>query len=103
MRKLFKLLSSKFFIVAILLLLELAVVPATLIWLSMQFPTVGTYVSAIFLIIDIILVLYIINSEINAEYKIAWLAPILLIPPIGACLYFIFRRGKTRGANSNVT
>lgn len=94
MRKLFKLLSSKFFIVAILLLLELAVVPATLIWLSMQFPTVGTYVSAIFLIIDIILVLYIINSEINAEYKIAWIVPILLIPPIGACLYFIFRRRK---------
>ena len=63
MRKIFKLLTSKFFLVAILLLLELAIVPATLIWLSMQFPTVGTYVSAAFLIIDIVLVLYVINSD----------------------------------------
>ena len=94
MRKIFKLLTSKFFLVAILLLLELAIVPATLIWLSMQFPTVGTYVSAAFLIIDIVLVLYVINSEMNAEYKIAWIVPILLIPPIGACLYLIFRRKK---------
>ena len=96
MRKIFKLLTSKFFLVAILLLLELAIVPATLIWLSMQFPTVGTYVSAAFLIIDIVLVLYVINSEMNAEYKIAWIVPILLIPPIGACLYLIFRRKKKR-------
>ena len=94
MRKFFKLLTSKFFIVAFLLLLELAIVPATLIWLSMQFPTVGTYVSIVFAVIDVILVLYIINSEINAEYKIAWIVPILLIPPVGACLYLIFRRRK---------
>lgn len=92
MRKFFKLFTSKFFLVALLLLLEIAVVPATLIWLSLQFPTVGTYVSIVFTVIDIILVLYIINSEINAEYKIAWIVPILLIPPVGACLYLIFRR-----------
>ena len=94
MRKVFQLLTSKFGIVAFLLLLELAIVPATLIWLSMQFPTVGTYVSIVFAVIDVILVLYIINSEINAEYKIAWIVPILLIPPVGACLYLIFRRRK---------
>ncbi len=94
MRKFFKLLSSKFFVVALLLLLEIAIVPATLIWLSLQFPRVGTYVSIVLEIIDIILVLYIINSEMGAEYKIAWIVPILLLPPVGAFLYLIFRRKK---------
>lgn len=94
MRKFFKLLTSKFFIVALLLLAELAIVPATLIWLSLQFPAVGTYVSFFLGVIDVILVLYIINSEINGEYKIAWIVPILLIPPVGAFLFLIFRRRK---------
>ncbi len=94
MRKFFKLLTSKFFIVALLLLLEIAIVPATLIWLSMWFPTVGTYVSIVLAIVDVILILYIINSEMNAEYKIAWIVPILLFPPVGAFLYLIFRRRK---------
>ena len=73
---------------------ELAIVPATLIWLSLQFPAVGTYVSFFLGVIDVILVLYIINSEINGEYNSAWSVPSRRIPPVGAFLFLIFRRRK---------
>lgn len=94
MRKFFKLLTSKFFIVALLLLIEIALIPTAIILLAARFPGLGGYFYGILIVINVILVLYIINSEINAEYKIAWIVVILLLPLLGATLYLIFRRRK---------
>ncbi len=94
MRKFFKLLTSKFFVVALILLVEIALIPTAIILLAASLPKFGTYFFGFIHILDFILVLYIINSEINAEYKIAWIVVILFFPPFGATLFFIFRKRK---------
>ena len=94
-RKLFKLLTSKFLLVCFLLLLELALIPTIIILLTMSLPY-STYVisSLVFFVIDAIAAVFIINSNMNAEYKIAWLVPVLLLPPVGIVLYVMLRRHK---------
>ena len=95
LRKLWKLLTSKFLLVCFLLLIELAIVPAVFFLLSRSVPHAAPVLSVLVIALDVILVLCIINSEMNAEYKIAWIVPILLIPPIGAIFYLTLRRRKT--------
>lgn len=94
-RKFFKLLTSKFLLVCILLLLELALVPTMILVLAKYVPQLSSLLSLFFAVLNIVLTLYIIHSEMNAEYKIAWIVPILLLPPFGALLYVSLRRRKT--------
>ena len=93
-RKFLKLLTSKFLLVCILLLIEMALLPTVILVLSAYFQTIATIVTVLYFIVNVILILYIINSEINAEFKIAWLVPILLLPPVGCILYLTLRRRK---------
>ncbi len=94
-RKLFKLLTSKFLLVCILLLIELALIPGAIILISMALPSHATVIYTVVLfIVDGITAIYIINSDMNAEYKIAWIVPVLLLPPIGIILYIMLRRHK---------
>lgn len=44
------------------------------------------------LLLSLIAVLYVLNSEINPSYKIAWILPIILLPVFGSLLYFILGR-----------
>lgn len=73
MRKFFKLIFSKFFIFSLILLAEIGILVFFVLFLN------STIHSAIFtgitIALDVIFVLYIINSDINAEYKIAWIVP----------------------------
>ena len=94
-RKLWKLLTSKFLLVCFLLLIELAVLPTGIFLLSAYIPQIAPAISVIIIVVDVLVALCIINSDINAEYKIAWLVPVLLIPPIGSILYLTLRRRKT--------
>ena len=95
LRKIWKLLTSKFLLVCFLLLIELAILPTVIFLLSNYLPHAAPVISLLVIIVDVILVLCIINSEMNAEYKIAWIVPILLVPPIGAIFYLTLRRRKT--------
>ena len=94
LRKIWKLLTSKFLLVCFLLLIELAILPTVIFLLSNYLPHAAPVISLLVIIVDVILVLCIINSEMNAEYKIAWIVPILLVPPIGAIFYLTLRRRK---------
>lgn len=93
-RKLLKLLTSKFLLVCLLLLVELALLPALIIGASYVF-NLTQIASIVFAVIDIVITLFIINSDINAEYKIAWIVPVLLLPLIGSILYLALRRKQT--------
>ena len=99
LRKIWKLLTSKFLLVCFLLLIELAILPTVIFLLSNYLPHAAPVISLLVIIVNVILVLCIINSEMNAEYKIAWIVPILLVPPIGAIFYLTLRRRKRRAAN----
>lgn len=81
-------------LVCLLLLLEIALLPGIVIAASYYFK-ITPILSAVLLVVDVLLVLYIINSEINPEYKIAWIVPILLLPPVGCILYLALRKRKS--------
>jgi len=88
MRKFFKLLFSRFFITSILILLEIALlVFGVFILNETVYPTI---LAAVTLALDICFTLYIINSDINADYKIAWIVLILGLPILGCVLYLVF-------------
>ena len=88
MRKFFKLIFSKFFIFSLILLTEIGILVFFVLFLN------STIHSAIFtgitIALDVIFVLYIIN----AEYKIAWIVPILFLPILGCLFYIIFGRKR---------
>lgn len=94
--KLLKLLTSKFLVVCLLLLVELLIVPAA-IFLLVVYVNNGWVDFALLLVIvllDIAIVVFIVNSEVNAEYKIAWIVPVLFLPLMGAVLYLLLRKRK---------
>ena len=94
--KILKLLTSKFLVVCLLLLAELLFVPAV-IFLLVVYVNNGWVDFALLLLVivlDIVLVVFIINSEVNAEYKIAWIVPVLFLPLMGAVCYLLLRKRK---------
>lgn len=94
--KVLKLLTSKFLVVCLLLLIELLIVPAALFFLIVYAPSmwVSVVISLLLIALPLVLVLFIINSEVNAEYKIAWIVPILVLPIIGAVFFLLLRKRK---------
>lgn len=52
--------------------------------------TLFTYSYVLFTIAGIIISLYIMNSDMNPSYKIAWIFPILVFPIFGVMLYLCF-------------
>lgn len=94
MRKFLKLLTSKFLLVCLLLLAELALIPVVIIGASYLFNLTPILI-VVLAVIDLLLVLSIINSDINAEYKIAWIVPILFLPYVGCILFLTLRRRQT--------
>ena len=94
LKKLGKLLTSKFLLVCFLLLIEIAIIPAVFYWFFFSVDTTWIFavLCAAVVILDLAIALWIVNSDMNAEYKIAWLMPVLFLPPIGALLYLNLRR-----------
>ena len=97
LKKLWRLLTSKFMLVCFLLLIEVALLPTAIILLSIYNVIAAIVCGAAILIIDAVLTIYIINTDMNADYKIAWIVLILLLPPVGAIFYLLLRaRPKPR-------
>ena len=91
MRKFLKILTGRFLFITILLLIEIVVVVGGSYLLTTRFlPAFYFYLLCI--AGGLVLTVYIINSDINAEYKIAWLVPILVFPPFGVPIYLLLRR-----------
>lgn len=92
MRKFIKLISSKFFICSLILLAEISFLVFLVFVLNSAVHS--TIVTCVTVALDVIFVLYIINSDINAEYKIAWIVPIMFLPILGCLFYIIFGRKR---------
>lgn len=87
MKKLMKLLMSRAVIVALLILFQLFFVCLAVFKFSRY---IGAFYG-IFSLIDFAVVCKIINTRENPSYKIAWIIPILALPPFGVAMYLIFR------------
>ncbi len=88
MKKIFKFLTGRLFIVSAMILVQLAIVLVTILFLSQY----TLYMNTVLIIISILITLYIVIKRDNPMYKLAWIIPILLFPVVGGVLYFIFGR-----------
>lgn len=55
-----------------------------------SFSLYAEYMYAVCLLLGVVLALYIVNSDMNPSYKIAWIIPILVIPIFGSVFYLFF-------------
>lgn len=90
MRKIFNFLRSKFFLYSLMIILQFALI-AIFVYIFNE-SSVYFYYST--LVIAVITVIYIVNTNMIPEYKIAWITPILIFPIFGVPLYFML--GKKR-------
>lgn len=79
----FKIIFSRFLIAIILILLQIAVIFVIFFFFEIY---VIYFIGGIG-VLDLILIIYLINKNINSEFKTAWIIFILLLPPFGALFY----------------
>lgn len=96
MNKILKFLTSRLFIISMLILIQILLIVLPTVFLS----TVYVPVFFLFLVIDFLLVLAIVNRNYNPSFKIAWLIPVLCIPVGGALLYILFGRNHLNKKNT---
>lgn len=87
LRKLFRFLSSRLLLVAVLITLQLYII------LSFYggFPQ---SVNFILEVIGLFIVLHLVNSSQNQSFTIAWIIIVLMFPGIGTLIYFMFANKK---------
>lgn len=92
-KKIFRFVFSKLFLVllAVLLQFSLAYLAVT------AFSEVGYLFSVFLVIVKLVFMFRIINSEIAPEYKSVWLITVLISTFVGVILYFYFGRVKLGG------
>lgn len=88
--KFFKHLFSKFFIVALLLILQVALIAVIFYLLNTYF----TPLVIVSLILSIFVILYIINKDDQPEFKVPWLILIFVTPLFGITCYILFANPK---------
>ena len=74
---------SRVFVLAVLVIIQLVVFGATVTFLQEY----ANYIHAIFLVLSVVVVIYIINRDGNASFKITWMLLILITPILGTAFY----------------
>lgn len=87
LKKIIKFLTSRFFILAMLFLIQFA----ALSFLIYQIGISGFYVELVFRIIAVLVCISILNRPFfNPAYKLSWILMVTLIPFIGTVFYLLF-------------
>lgn len=99
MKKFFKLFLGRFLWIGLILLLEVALIILFWSFWYSFFSAINEWfnfaTSLLLGIIDIIVLVYIVNSKANSSYKIAWLFVVGLLPFLGVVLYLMFGNKNT--------
>ncbi len=90
MKKLLKFLVNRIVIVGLLITAQLLVIAAAVTFFAEYFAVYYTFTT----VLALFMVFRIINSRENPAYKIAWIILILLVPPFGTAVYYIFSGNK---------
>ena len=77
------LIFSRVFVLVVLVVIQLIAFGATVTFLQ----DYANYIHAIFLILSVVVVIFIINSDGNASFKITWMLLILITPILGTAFY----------------
>lgn len=93
MRKLLKVFFSQTIIVILLLLVQVSVVLLVMAMLQEHFKLIG----ALFVLVTMVAVILVVNTDKNPAYKMSWLIPMMIFPVFGGMLYiFIQSQSLTR-------
>lgn len=90
MKALFKVFTSKLFLMFLIVCLQIGAFAMWLMFLQEKIPYF--YIGSG--IIAVMFVLYIVNADINPAYKIAWIIPIAALPVFGIGAYILFGKKK---------
>lgn len=85
-KKLSGILFRKTTAIVVLILLQLGFLILSLWRMARFFP----YVYLALLFISLVVLIWVINSESNPSYKLAWVIPILIVPIFGGIFYLLF-------------
>lgn len=90
MRKIGRIIFSRYAISAIIIIVEVLLMTCFFIKASSY-----TYLAVILtFVVDILAIAVIINSNANPEYKVSWIAVVALVPILGVLLYVLFYRRR---------
>ena len=93
MKRIFKLLTSRLFIIGVMILLQVAWIVLFLADFSVRY----SFVSVIINMIAIILAFFVITRWSNPSFKLSWVFFIMMVPIVGVPVYLLFGRpGLTR-------
>ncbi|MBR1832939.1 MAG: cardiolipin synthase [Ruminiclostridium sp.] len=96
MSRLGKILSSRLFVISVLIFIQIAIIVLPMFFLSAYYVPLFLFFEAISFIISI----SIVNRNNNPDFKIAWLIPVLCFPVGGALLYLMFGRTHLNKKNT---
>lgn len=86
LNKLLRLLSSRVFIVALLIVLQAAYL-LLMVW---RFSSYYVYVQMGLILLSLLAAIKIVNDNSDPAYKLAWFIPILAVPLLGGLMYLLF-------------
>ena len=98
MRKLYRMLFSRYFISAMVILAELALI----FYLVLVAYDYSLAALGIITAVNVAIVVSLINRAANPEYKVSWLVVVMLIPPFGAVLYAMFYSRRVSAKEAGV-
>ena len=90
MKKLLSILFSRYTLCILLIFIELS----GLIVLALFLNAYSIYFVIISAICDLLILIAIINSDMNPEYRMTWMGVVLLMPIVGSIIYIIFYRHR---------
>ena len=96
MGKLGKILSSRLFIVSILIFIQIAIIVLPMFFLSAYYVPLFL----LFQMLSFLIAINIVNRNNNPDFKIAWIFPVLCFPVGGALLYLMFGRTHLNKKNT---
>ena len=79
---------------AAILLLAFFIQIALIIFVVFKFQEYFFYFYLIGILFSILILLFLINTNMNPSYKIAWIIPIMLFPQLGWIFYALFSSGR---------
>lgn len=96
MNRLGKILSSRLFVVSVLIFIQIAVIVLPMFFLSAYYIPLFLFFEFLSFLISI----NIVNRNNNPDFKIAWIIPVLCFPVGGALLYIMFGRTHLNKKNT---
>ena len=79
----FKIIFSRMLIIFLMVLLQILVLLVSFLWLGSYLHYIWEGMS----LLGAVLIIYIINRDEPAEFKLSWIIPICIFPVLGALIY----------------